>query len=79
LWHSTLIIQIADSGPGIDSEDYDLIFETGWSRKYEGTGLGLSIVKDIVESYNGKIRVDRDNELQGALFEITLPFKKGSS
>jgi signal transduction histidine kinase len=74
-----LVIQIADSGPGIDSEEYDLIFETGWSKKFEGTGLGLSIVKDIVESYNGKIRVDRDNDLHGALFEITLPFKKGSS
>jgi hypothetical protein len=74
-----LVIQIADSGPGIESDDQDLIFETGWSRKYEGTGLGLSIVKDIVESYNGKIRVDRDSELHGALFEITLPFKKGSS
>ena len=31
-----IIIQIADSGPGIDSSEYDLIFETGWSQKYEG-------------------------------------------
>lgn len=74
--NDTIIIQIADSGPGIDSSEYELIFETGWSQKYEGTGLGLSIVKDIVESYGGKIRVDRDNLLNGALFEIELPYKE---
>ena len=71
-----IIIQIADSGPGIDSSEYDLIFETGWSQKYEGTGLGLSIVKDIVESYGGKIHADRDEVLNGALFEIELPYKE---
>ena len=73
-----MIIQIADSGPGIDPEDYDIIFDAGWSRKYEGTGLGLSIVKDIVESYGGKIVPDRDDLLNGALLEISFPFKKGS-
>lgn len=76
--NGNLILQIADSGPGIDPDDYDLIFETGWTRKYEGTGLGLSIVKDIVESYGGRIHTDKDNELSGALFEITFPFKKES-
>jgi hypothetical protein len=75
----SLKIQIADSGPGIDHEDIDFIFETGWSRKFEGTGLGLSIIKDIVESYNGKIIADHDSELNGALFDVIFPFKKGSS
>lgn len=70
-----IIIQIADSGPGIDSNEYDLIFETGWTQKYEGTGLGLSIVKDIVESYGGKIHADRDDVLNGALIEIEMPYK----
>lgn len=70
-----IIIQIADSGPGIDSGEYDLIFDTGWSQKFEGTGLGLSIVKDIVESYGGKIHADRDDVLNGALFEIEMPYK----
>jgi signal transduction histidine kinase len=70
-----IFFQIADSGPGIDSGEYDLIFETGWSQKYEGTGLGLSIVKDIVESYGGKIHADRDEILNGALFEIEMPYK----
>lgn len=74
-----LVVQIADCGPGIDPEDYDIIFDAGWSRKFEGTGLGLSIVKDIVESYGGKITPDKDAKLSGALFEIIFPFKKGSS
>jgi signal transduction histidine kinase len=74
-----LFLQIADSGPGINPDEYDLIFETGWSHKDDGTGLGLSIIKDIVESYGGRIHPGEDTELGGASLEITFPFKKGTS
>ena len=73
----SLIIEIADSGPGIEPEDADVIFDAGTTKKPEGTGLGLSIVRDIVEFYGGKVEVDEDENLKGALFRVTLPLKEG--
>jgi len=68
-------ICIADSGPGIDNEDIDTVFLTGYSTKPDGFGLGLSIVKDIVESYQGSITVEKDEKLGGAAFKLTIPYK----
>lgn len=38
-----------------------------------GVGLGLTIVKDIVESYNGKIEVGKSNAIGGAQFTVIFP------
>lgn len=72
----TLIIEIADNGPGIDPENIDVIFDAGFTTKPEGTGLGLSIIQDIVEFYGGKIEVGEDKKLKGALFKVILPLLK---
>jgi len=68
-------IQVIDSGPGVPEALQQKIFE-----KYEiGTlmsdvsqiGLGLAFCKMVVEAHRGKIGV-RNNQPQGAIFEITL-------
>jgi PAS domain S-box-containing protein len=69
-----ILIEVADSGPGITDEDRERIFEPFFTTKPDGkgTGLGLSIVRNIVEQHGGEIAVDR-SELGGAAFRIVLP------
>ncbi len=71
------LITVADSGPGVAPEDVSLIFNRFWrsplSRGLPGSGLGLSIVDQVVSELDGTVTVDRDPELGGARFTITLP------
>ncbi len=52
-----VILQVADSGPGIPEEVLPMLFEPYFSTKKEGTGLGLAIAKRIVSDHDGYIRV----------------------
>jgi signal transduction histidine kinase len=66
------VVQIADSGPGIDPEFADKIFNPFFTAKDNGTGLGLTIVHRIIEAHEGTIGVGR-SKLGGALFTLKLP------
>jgi two-component system sensor histidine kinase MprB len=70
------VITVSDSGPGVAEEDVPYIFNRFWrsplSRALPGSGLGLSIVDQVVSELNGSVVVDRDPELGGARFAITL-------
>lgn len=76
-----VLIDVADSGPGISGIDIEKIWEPGEGSDEDGTGLGLTIVKDIVADLHGKKRVLADGsltatahgELGGAQFTIHLP------
>ena len=61
---------IADDGPGIQPDDRERIFETGYSTETDGTGFGLAIVREIVEAHGWAISVV-DSEDGGARFAIT--------
>jgi two-component system sensor histidine kinase GlrK len=71
------VIDIRDSGPGIEPEDRERIFEPFWQGRtpYEssvkGTGLGLSIAKDYVEAHGGSIELVESPG--GAHFRVSLP------
>jgi two-component system sensor histidine kinase/response regulator len=66
-----VLVQVQDSGPGIDPGQEDRIFEPFFTTKPESLGMGLSIARSIVESHGGRLwAVARSN---GALFEFTLP------
>jgi len=65
-------ISIADTGPGIPSDQADRIFEPLYSTKAFGVGLGLPIVKQIVEQHGGGIELD-NGVGPGARFVIRLP------
>lgn len=69
-------LEFADTGPGVDPEDSELVFDWGYTHKENGSGIGLSIVKDVVESVGGAISVDSDHELKGACFRMELPVSK---
>jgi signal transduction histidine kinase len=71
-------VGIADSGPGIASQDRQRIFDRFYrvdrSRNSStgGSGLGLAIVRALVEAHGGTIRVE-DAQSGGALLSFTLP------
>jgi two-component system sensor histidine kinase YcbA len=70
---------IKDNGVGVQKEDVSIIFEPGYTTKFNdkgvaATGIGLSHVKEIVQSLEGQIHMEMlDN---GTLFRIEIPTKK---
>ena len=66
-------IRVEDSGPGVDPELRQGIFDAFFSRKSGGMGMGLSICRSIVEAHHGRIEVDRSAQLHGAQFTAWLP------
>jgi two-component system sensor kinase FixL len=66
-----VLVQVQDSGPGVDPEQADRIFEPFFTTKPEGIGMGLSISRSIVESHGGRLSAVARSD--GALFEFTLP------
>lgn len=70
-----LSIQVADSGPGISSEDQKLIFDRFYQvdgPKASGTGIGLALTHELVEKADGKISVESTLG-KGTSFAVTLP------
>jgi signal transduction histidine kinase len=67
----SVVIRVADDGPGIPREIRDRVFEPGFSTKQSGWGIGLSLAKRIVEeNHGGKLVLAPTT--QGATFEIIL-------
>ncbi|MHB8809860.1 MAG: hybrid sensor histidine kinase/response regulator [Desulfobulbaceae bacterium] len=69
-----LLLQVTDTGHGIDGDDLNRIFEPFFTTKpvSEGTGLGLSVVHGIVKSLGGDILVSSEKG-HGADFRIIFP------
>ena len=67
-----VLVAVRDSGPGIDPEYFERIFETFYTTKSSGTGMGLSICRSIITAHGGRLWADA-NESRGAVFQFTLP------
>jgi PAS domain S-box-containing protein len=67
-----VLIQVQDSGKGLDPEHIDRIFEPFFTTKSEGIGMGLSISRSIVEAHGGRLWATPGCP-QGAVFQLTLP------
>jgi PAS domain S-box-containing protein len=68
----SVMIEVADQGIGLPTEDGVRIFEPFFTTKAEGMGIGLSICKTIVEEHGGEIHAF-PNDSGGATFRILLP------
>jgi PAS domain S-box-containing protein len=68
----TVVVEVADNGPGVPAELTDRIFNPFFTSKPQGTGLGLAIVSKIVDAHDGRIDVSSSPE-SGARFRITVP------
>ncbi len=65
-------VTVADSGPGIDPESVNRIFDAFFTTKSASMGMGLSICRSIVEAHGGKLLASRGDP-HGSIFEITFP------
>lgn len=75
--HSSIVLQVQDSGMGIEEKDIPRIFDRFYQgdksrTNAEGTGLGLSIAKWIIDKHHGKVKVT-SSPGKGTLFEISFP------
>jgi two-component system NtrC family sensor kinase len=68
----SIVVTIADSGPGIPEEVRERIFDPFYTTKEHGTGLGLSISYGIIEQHGGTISVDSVIG-KGSTFTIQIP------
>jgi two-component system phosphate regulon sensor histidine kinase PhoR len=77
-----LHIRVKDTGMGISPEDQQRIFQRFYRVKDEktryinGTGLGLAIVKSILESHQGRIKIE-SRQGEGSTFSVFLPILTG--
>jgi CheY-like chemotaxis protein/anti-sigma regulatory factor (Ser/Thr protein kinase) len=71
---SRVILEVADTGPGVPLELRQRVFEPFFTTKPadRGTGLGLPLCQEIVQAHGGTLAVE-DAEGGGALFRIELP------
>jgi len=69
---SGIMVAVADSGKGIDSQDVDRIFNPLFTTKSDGMGMGLSICRSIIEAHDGRLWFSA-NAPRGAVFQFILP------
>jgi two-component system, CitB family, sensor kinase len=71
-----LVLDVADSGPGVREDEVERTFERGWSTKRGdgpvGRGLGLALVAQVVRRHGGCVEVHR-SDLGGAEFSVRIP------
>jgi signal transduction histidine kinase len=68
----TVVVDVADTGPGMPAELTDRIFNPFFTTKPQGSGLGLAVVRKIVDAHEGRIDVTSVVS-QGTCFTVTLP------
>jgi signal transduction histidine kinase len=72
-----IIVEVADSGPGIAGDDLPRIFEELYrgnnARGLEGSGLGLALVRRVIDRHDGEISVrSRQSGQKGTVFRVQL-------
>ena len=74
----TVILDVTDTGKGIERKRYNQVFRPGYTTKSRGWGLGLSLCKRIVEEYHrGKIFVHQSVVGKGTTFRVVLRCAEG--
>jgi signal transduction histidine kinase len=69
-----VVVDIRDSGPGVDPAVRETIFEPFVSSSDDGTGLGLSVSYGILTAHNGTLELVEDDR-PGACFRVTIPWE----
>ena len=66
-----VLVTVADSGPGVDAENLEKIFDAFFTTKADGMGMGLSICRSIIESHGGRLWALPGDP--GLIFCVSLP------
>jgi PAS domain S-box-containing protein len=67
-----VLVAVRDSGPGIDPEHIERVFDAFYTTKSSGVGMGLSICRSIIDAHGGRLWAAA-NQPRGATFQFTLP------
>jgi two-component system sensor histidine kinase PhoQ len=69
-----LTLSVEDDGPGVAPEQAQSVLERGVraDQSVPGQGIGLAVVRDIVDAYDGELRIERSG-LGGARITLVLP------
>jgi len=73
-----VLIQVEDSGQGIDPEQLSRIFDSFYTTKPQGIGIGLSISRSIIEAHDGRLWAS-PGSARGAVFQFILPSADGGA
>jgi len=69
---ATVLLEVADTGPGIPAAAQRRLFDPFFSTKEGGTGLGLAVAARIVENHGGLIQYQTQTN-RGTMFQVVLP------
>lgn len=72
---NSMLLEVEDTGPGIDATTSAKIFDAFVTTKSRGTGLGLALCQTIVERHGGKISVVAA-QTRGSIFRVVLPTQR---
>ena len=78
-----LRFEVRDTGVGIPAEARERMFQpfsqadASITRRFGGTGLGLALVKELVESYGGRVSAASSGPDKGSTFSVALPLAAG--
>jgi PAS domain S-box-containing protein len=67
-----VLVAVKDSGPGLDPESLERLFDSFYTTKPGGLGMGLSICRSIIEAHGGRLWATA-NLPRGAIFHFTVP------
>jgi signal transduction histidine kinase len=73
-----VLVSVADTGTGIDTQDVQRVFNPLFTTKSNGMGMGLAICRSIIEAHNGMLWV-APNAPQGSIFQFVLGADTASS
>jgi two-component system, NtrC family, sensor histidine kinase KinB len=72
--NAEVVIDVEDTGKGIERRDFGIVFRPGYSTKKRGWGLGLSLAKRIVEDYHkGRLTIAQSRVGEGTTFRVQIP------
>jgi PAS domain S-box-containing protein len=76
---ASVVVEVRDSGKGLDPGYADRIFKPFFSTKPEGLGMGLAISRSIVEAHGGKIWAAPNDAGPGATLGFMIPTARGEA
>jgi signal transduction histidine kinase len=71
-----VIVAVQDSGPGLNPQNFDRLFDPFYTTKPNGMGMGLSICRSIVEAHGGRVWIARGPG-SGLTVQFTVPVGDG--
>ena len=70
-----VLVEVQDTGPGLDPEQLDRLFQSFYTTKADGIGMGLAISRSIAEAHGGRLSAAH-NKPRGAVFRFTMPVEQ---